>query len=179
MICPNCWTKVQHLDSDISEPEMPEDYRLPKNAQAKELYTMEMFNAAHAVMPVETDCLIVAGQPRWFEYVTHCSVSIRKNFRVRMQQTCENCHFVWDYFGGDEDLETYKLSPDQKFHLILWPILAFFLATVLCSAVWAYHWKQVKMAENGLEKVEVPGAPTGTVTEWRKVKSVPEKEDKK
>lgn len=86
-----------------------------------------------------------------------------------MQHQCENCEFVWDYFIGEENVETYKFTPEQKYWLLIIAIISFAVTSIICSAVWSYQWKCVRMAQNGLEQVETPYGHQGTTTEWRKV----------
>jgi len=172
MICPNCWSRSRpDFDSEqfllkLIDPLPPEDIR--KSPMALDYWEGVVIEAEYHHKDAS---VVIAGRDVQFQHSTPTGVS---RVRTRWEFVCPNCAFTWNTIEGDDHLETYKLSPEQKFNLILWPILAFFLATVLCSLVWGYHWKQVKMAENGFEKIEVP-VPGTTVTEWRKIKSNPEK----
>ena len=175
MICPNCLSLYRDR-GEIVEPVAPE--WMESEPILRSFWSGELVEAVNRYAEVDE---VMAGRELYnFEYVARDNNGLRKKFRIRFECCCRNCGFVWDHYVGDTDVETYKMTPDQRFWLsiVLTAIIAF--ATILCSAIWGYHWKQVRMAEAGYEKLEIPVTSTTTSeTVWRKAPSSNQPAEKK
>ena len=170
MICPNCLVEA-HDRGAIVEPACPEDYI--DQPLIRSFWSGELIDASNKYSTIAE--VVIARKPHEFQFVERDMNGLRKNFRIRLEHCCQQCGFVWDQFIGDPDVESYRFTPQQKFIMILTIVVGTLVTSVFCSLIWAYHWKQVRMAEAGFEKREVPGGNRETVTEWRKVTPNPDK----